>query len=132
MYIVKKVRLDDPKNNLSGDLLSLSSALKNFFSEGNFKHSDHMFALRLWHYWPKLVQNNLFKDCRPVSFQQGRLTLWISSAAEMQEIHFHTEELKQQINEYFTTDLVHTIHFTFNRDILSRRERTIHSVAKLF
>lgn len=129
---MKKVKSNDLKKSLSGDLVSLSSSLKEFFSEGHFKHSDHVFALRLWHYWPKLVRNNLFKDCRPVSLQQGRLTLWISSAAEMQEIRFHTEELKQQINEYFKTDLVHTIYFTFNHNILSRREQTVRSVAKLF
>ena len=115
------------KKNPAGDLVSISHALKDFFATGANAPADHLFAIKLWKLWPRLIPDDAFKDSRPVSFEQGRLTLWVTSAAEMQEIHLHTEQLKKNINQYFKSNKVQSVYFTFNRDILSRRKMAIES-----
>ena len=114
----------------SSDLVSLSTTLKSFFSKEY--NADHIFTVRLWQAWSQIAKKNIFKNTKPVSFKNGQLVLWISSAAEMQEIHFHIEELKQNIKEHFKTNRVESIHFTFNRDVLLRKQKSIHASEFLF
>lgn len=104
----------------------LSDILNTFFTQ-HLKKSDQWFGIKLWQHWPELTTSDILKQTKPVSFQNGRLVLWVADSVKLQELSFYIEELKDKINSYFDKQWVKDIHFTLNPDILKKREQ----VAKL-
>ena len=94
------------------------------FLHKHLQNSDQGFGIRLWQNWSRFATNDILKQSRPVSYQDGRLILWVSHSTELQELDFYTEELKHKINTHFGKQWVREIHFTLNRDILKNSEQT--------
>ena len=101
----------------------LSEILPSFLKEC-LKNSEQSFGIRLWQNWSLFAIHKVLKNTRPVNYKAGRLVLWVSPSTDLQELGFHTEDLKQKINTHFKKDWVREIHFTLNRDILKLREQT--------
>ncbi|MYE07816.1 MAG: DUF721 domain-containing protein [Oligoflexia bacterium] len=110
--------------------LLLSHILNDFFNT-HFTESDQWFGIKLWHSWSKFTTKKILKQTKPVSYQKGRLVLWVDNSVELQELHFYIEELKQTINAYFQKQWVTEIHFTLNKDILKKREQSVRWLKKL-
>ncbi|MDE0119975.1 MAG: DUF721 domain-containing protein [Bdellovibrionales bacterium] len=108
----------------------LSHILNDFFNM-HFTKSDQWFGIRLWHSWSKFTTKNIFKQTKPVSYQNERLVLWVDNTVELQELYFYIEELKQTINAYFQKPMVKEIHFTLNKDILKKREQSAKWLKKI-
>ena len=105
----------------------LSTLLSKFF-DTHLEKSDAGFNFQLWQNWPQFATTDILSATRPVSLHKGRLVLWVGSSVELQELSFHTEELKKKINTHFKKELVRDIYFTVNKELLKKRERA----AKLF
>ena len=94
--------------------------------------SDQWFALKLWQCWPELATTDIMKKSRPVSFQNGRLLLWVNHSVELMELSFHLEELKTTINSRFGQNRVRDIHWTLNKDVLEKRKKSTKVLQKIF
>ncbi len=103
----------------------LSDIIKNFFNDQQFLQSDQCFGIKLWKIWPQLTEGTILKEAKPVSYQNGHLVLWVANSVQLQETHFHIDELKNKINQHFEKKYVEEIHFTFNKSILEKRQKTI-------
>ena len=79
----------------------LSQVLNHFFHQHLEHNSDQWFGLHLWRNWSQFATNDTLIQTRPVSYQNGRLVLWVKNSVEAQELGFYTEELKQKINTPF-------------------------------
>ncbi len=101
----------------------LSDILPSFFKE-HLKNTDQGFGIRLWRDWKRFAVYDVLRNTRPVNYQAGRLVLWVSHSTDLQELSFHTNDLKEKINKHFKKPWVQEIHFTLNRDILKLREQT--------
>ncbi len=102
------------------------------FLDSLLTKSDHWFALKLWQCWPELATTDLMRKSRPVSFQKGRLLLWVNHSVELMELSFHIEELKTAINNRFGKNRVRDIHWTLNKDILDKRKKSVKAFQKIF
>ena len=109
----------------------LSEILHTFFNK-QYKQSDQWFSIQLWQKWPELTTSDILKQTKPVSFQRGRMVLWVENSVELQELSFYIEELKDNINSYFNKQWVKEIHFTLNKDILKKREYSAKLFQKIF
>lgn len=107
----------------------LSDILSTFFQ--HLSKSDQWFSIKLWQSWPELASIDILKQTRPVSFQNGRLVLWVENSVELQELSFYIEELKNKINSHFEKQWVKEIHFTLNKDILKKREQSAKLLQKI-
>ena len=109
----------------------LSDTLNTFFTQ-HLNKSDQWFGIKLWKHWPELATSNILKQTKPVSYQKGRLVLWVANSVELQELSFHIEDLKDKINTHFKKQRVTDIHFTLNKDILKKREQSAKLLQKIF
>ncbi len=55
------------------------------------------------------------KNSCPVDFSKGRLYVWVSSSARMQEMRFMIGSIKETINTYLGRDYVKFIQLTLDR-----------------
>ena len=101
----------------------LSKVLYDFFDK-HLPASDQWFAMQLWHKWSEFSTVDILKKTRPVSYQKGRLVLWVAHSVELQELSFHTETVKDRINSHFKKEWVKDIHFTLDKDILKKRKQS--------
>ena len=101
------------------------------FLDKMLKNSDQWFAFKLWQCWPELAQNDILKQSQPVSFQKGRLVLWVTHSVELMELSFQMEELKQKINSHFKKQWVKEIHFTVNKEILKKRQKSVQALSQI-
>ena len=111
-------------NKETKTLTPLSDILNHFFKE-QLGESDQWFAIELWRHWPRLTTQAILQQTKPVSYQKGRLVLWVANSVELQELSFHIEELKEKINTHFKKEWIRDIHFTLNKDILRKREQSM-------
>ncbi len=117
-------------NNKTNKPVLLSDILNSFFNN-HLQESDQWFGIKLWHSWPRFATTSILKQTKPVSYQNGRLVLWVSNSVELQELGFQTEELKDKINSYFEKQWIRTIHFTLNKNILKKREQSAKLLRKI-
>ena len=106
----------------------LADMVRAFFKKQLFK-SDQWFEL--WEHWPQWSKTEILQNTRPVSFKNGRLTLWVENSVALQELSFQTEELKNQINTEWGKEQIKTIHFTVNKDILEKRKQSAKILQKI-
>ena len=111
-------------NKETKEPILLSDILNNFFKEQLGK-SDQWFAIELWRHWSQFTTQAILQQTKPVSYQKGRLVLWVANSVELQELSFHIEELKEKINTHFKKEWIRDIHFTLNKDILRKREQSM-------
>jgi hypothetical protein len=109
----------------------LSDILNTFFTQ-HLNKSDQWFGIKLWQHWPEMATSDILRQTKPVSFQKGRLVLWVANSVELQELSFHIEELKDKINTHFERHWITDIHFTLNKDILKKREQSVKLLQKIF
>ena len=108
----------------------LFDILNTFFNQ-HLSKSDQWFGIKLWQNWPELATTDILKQTKPVSYQNGRLILWVANSVELQELSFHIEDLKDKINSHFKKQQVKDIHFTLNKDILKKREQSVKLLQKI-
>lgn len=118
-------------DNKTKEPVLLSDILHTFFNQ-KWEQSDQWFSIKIWQSWDGLATTDLLKQTKPVSFQTGRLVLWVGNSVELQELSFCIEELKDKINAYFDKQWVKEIHFTLNKDILKKREQSAKLFQKIF
>lgn len=102
----------------------LVNILQDFFNK-HLEQSDQGFAIKLWKKWHLFNFSKIITKTKPLSYQNGRLVLWVANSVELQELNFHKEELKQNINSYFKKTWIKEIFFTTNTDLLKKREQSI-------
>lgn len=117
-------------NNKTKEPVPLSDILHTFFNK-QCKESDQWFGVKLWQNWSKLATSDILKQTKPVSFQNGRMVLWVKSSVELQELSFYIEELKDKINSHFEKQWVKEIHFTLNKNILEKRKLSAKLLQKI-
>jgi len=108
----------------------LSSILNTFFN----KHpatSDQLFGTKLWQNWSRLAMSDIAAHTKPVSYQKGRLVVWVANSIELQELSFHVEALKHKINSHFGKKWITDIHFTVNKDLVKKREQSAKLLQKI-
>ena len=112
-------------NNETKQLILLSDILDNFLKKQLVKESDQWFAVKLWQHWPQLTTQTTLQQTKPISYQKGRLVVWVAHSVELQELSFYIEELKDKINSHFKKQWITDIHFTLNKDLLKKREKSM-------
>ena len=60
----------------------LSNILNDFFNT-HLTQSDQWFGIKLWHSWPQFTTKNILEQTKPVSYQKGRLVLWVDNTVEL-------------------------------------------------
>ncbi len=127
-----KTSTDNPADTANKDLTPLSAILKNVLSQRDLlNNADQQIATKLWRHWAKLTKNTVLQHTRPVSFNQGRLVLWVEHSTLSQEAHFYIDQLKQNINTFLKSPSVKEIYFTLNKNILNNRKTTMQVLNKL-
>ena len=117
-------------NRKTKEPVLLADILHIFFNDQLVK-SDQWFGIKLWQSWPEFTTIDILTQTKPVSYQQGRLVLWVANSVGLQELSFHTEELKQKINAHFGKNWVKDIYFTVNKDLLKKREQSAKLLQKI-
>lgn len=102
-------------NKRFSELLPVAKVLQSLLSNSKSKLSDPYLRWRLWRFWDKVVGPTLGASSEPVGYEKGRLFIWVSSSARMQEMRFFEGDLKIKINNYMGFEWVKNIRFTLDR-----------------
>lgn len=109
----------DPKRSR---LLPASNVLQSLLSNGKSPLSEQFTRWRLWRNWEEVVGETIAKNSCPVDFSKGRLYVWVSSSARMQEMRFMVGSIKDKINAYLGREYVKFIKLTLDRKSVPDQE----------
>lgn len=84
---------------------SLEKMIKQFKLEKTFQQSK---AMELW---DEVVGEKLAKKSKAEKFEHGNLFVKVESSAWRNEIQFHKEKIKQELNERLKANIVKKIIF---------------------
>ncbi len=96
-------------------LLPASNVLQALLANGKSPLSEQFTRWKLWRNWEEIVGPSIGKHSSPVDFKKGRLTVWVSSSARMQEMRFLVGSIKDKINKYLGREYVKFVQFTLDR-----------------
>lgn len=69
---------------------------------------------KLWRYWEDIVGPTVSKMSVPVEFERGRLVIWAKNSAHLQDLHFVSAAIKDQVNKFLGGVKVHSVRFTLD------------------
>ncbi|MCB0407042.1 MAG: DUF721 domain-containing protein [Bdellovibrionales bacterium] len=96
-------------------LLPAANVLQALLSNGKSPLSEQFTRWKLWRNWEEIVGPSIGKNSQPVGFSKGRLYVWVSSSARMQEMRFLVGKIKDKINAHLGCEYVKFIQFTLDR-----------------
>lgn len=105
-------------------MLPASNVLQSLLSNGKSPMSEQFTRWRLWRHWDEVVGDTIAKHSCPVDFSKGRLYVWVSSSARMQEMRFLIGNIKDKINAYLGRDYVKFIQLTLDRKSVPSKEES--------
>lgn len=110
----KNDKLRFRKKRSKSQLDSASDVLQSLLQNGKSPLSEPFIRWRLWNSWPDVV-GELHKYTLPVGFDQGKLILWVSDSARMQELIFFRDQIRQKVNDYLGRSWVRSVQLTMDR-----------------
>lgn len=101
----------------------VSNVLQNLFGRGDGPLAEGFMRWRVWHNWKQLVGERVGSYSIPVAFKDGVLSIWVKSAAHMQDLSFGSDLIKDKVNKFVGFPWVKKIRFTLDRkDVPSLEE----------
>ena len=73
---------------------------------GHLRHSEAPFLDLLAPLWPRIVGKGIARQCRPVSFFGGTLTLATSCPTWAAQLRQLSEQIRAEVNRYLGSDVV--------------------------
>jgi hypothetical protein len=95
-------------------LMSASTVLQSLLGSGKSPLSDQFTRWKLWRYWEEIVGANLSKICIPVELDKGKLLIWARSSAALQDLHYVSEGIKDEVNKFLGKRQVVQIRYTLD------------------
>lgn len=114
----------DDKNSRKSQLSHAANVLQLLFKAGKSPLSEQFIRWRLWSEWDQVVGPEMAKNSTPVSYLDGTLYVWVSSAPRMQEMTFLVRPLRDKINQFAGKSWVRSIRFTLDRKSVPRLEES--------
>lgn len=96
-------------------LVPVANVLQSLLENSKFPLAQQFVRWRLWRFWPEVVGPAVAEHTAPVDYERGRLIIWVSSSARLQEMTFVIKALQQKINDYIGHRWVTSIRFTLDR-----------------
>lgn len=96
-------------------LLAASDVLQSLLQNSKSPLAQQFTRWRLWRYWPEVVGPSMARYTAPVSYDRGRLIVWVSDSVRLQEMTFVVSALQEKINSFVGRKWVHSIRFTLDR-----------------
>ena len=95
-------------------LTSASSVLQVLLGNGKSPLADSFIRWKLWRYWEDIVGKAIASSSVPVEINRGRLVIWPRSSAQLQDLHYMSEAIKEKVNNFLGRKMVHSIRFTLD------------------
>lgn len=103
------------KDRKASRLESATHVLQSLLQNGKSPLAHQFLRWKLWRYWDEVVGPSAAKHTLPVAYDRGRLVVWVSDSARLQEMTFMARHLIQRINEFIGRRWVTNIRFTLDR-----------------
>lgn len=103
------------KAKTTSRLVPVANVLQSLLENSKFPLSQQFVRWRLWRFWSEVVGPGVAEHTAPVDYDRGRLIVWVSSSARLQEMTFVIKALQQKINDYIGHRWVTSIRFTLDR-----------------
>lgn len=95
-------------------LVSASNVLQALFADVQSPLKDSFVRWKIWRYWEDIVGPTVAAMSVPVEVRRGCLIVWAKSSAQMQDLHFVSAAIKQQVNRFLGDVVVRSIRFTLD------------------
>ena len=92
-----------------------SEVLQSLFENGKSPLSEQFIRWKIWARWPDYVGASLAKECEPVGYFQGTMTLWVASSSSMHNLIFLKDQIQAEINKKIGREFVKKIFLTLDR-----------------
>jgi hypothetical protein len=106
---------DKEKKERYSRLDAAASVLQEVFRGDSTPLSDSFLRWRVWNSWESIVGAQIASSSLPVGYVRGCLTVWVKSAARLQEMTFVVKPLMEKINTHVGKRWVRQIRFTQDR-----------------
>ena len=106
---------DKSKKKKHSQLIAASSVLQGLLSNVQSPLSGPFLRYKLWRYWDQIVGVSVAKVSVPVEVNKGRLLIWAKSSAHLQDLHFVSEAIKEQVNKFLPArKMIRSVRFTLD------------------
>jgi predicted nucleic acid-binding Zn ribbon protein len=108
----------DEKSDRAGHLNTAAEVLQQVLQNSKSPLSQQFAKWRLWSNWSEVVGPEIGKNSMPVMYDDGQLTVWVSSSVRLQEMTYVVRALITKINQYGGQTWVRSIRFTLDKRTL--------------